>query len=517
MWPVELLSPLSVFISLCAIVVVRIVCFAVHSLVDKEHNIWVTDTGKQSRRLGFYERYFLTVANDGINTGYINTVLFLKSKVNLNQDHVKKALLMMFERFPLLRMRVAVDWLRQPWFQEMENPGQSLDFRYLDHVDATEWQQVFEEQINGGSSTSFNIEQGPLWRVALLKETSEATEQGNLYRNTLLFTFHHVISDTLSVLELKNKLVEFLGLLHSGKAIQTKGLPFRGPIENTIQHLASPGIWQKLVIASGITLGKLRILFYKPEPVNLYLSKFRPATDSTARKTYVVPRNLSKEETVAVIRCSKANECTVHGALTAATYLAMSQILNDNTNNDDDFRKPLMSSFTMNIRKECTPRVESEEFGLYCTFSPLEMTVNSSASGGEHFWQFARSCTREVHSRIDSGKHRDVLTFFQCVNIPTVLALWRHETLHGLRRELFSLTNAGSLSVDQEGKSPYKFAGSYLATQTAQVCYVFGNNIFTINDRLYWTVEYCPEITAKSQAEDFVDLSLRILKDVCAL
>ncbi|KAL9957370.1 hypothetical protein ACROYT_G039001 [Oculina patagonica] len=506
MWPANLLSPLSVLLSLCAIIIIRILYFAVHSLVDKEHNICVTSMGKQSRRLGFFERYFLTVANDGSNTGYINTVLLLESKVKLDQDLVKKALLMLLERFPLLRMRVTVDKFDQPSFEEMENPGRSLDFVHLNQADATQWLHDFQEQINGAG---FNTEQGPLWRVALLREASEDTEQGNRYKNTLLFTFHHVISDALSVLELKNKLVEFLGLLHKGDAFEIKSLPLRVPIESMMK-LTSPGIWERFMIASALTLGKLRVLFCKAKPVNLYLLKFPPSrSHSLAQKTYVVPRNLTREETMTLIRCSKANNCTVHGALTAATFLAMSHIL-------DDPETPLTSSFTINIRKECKPKVENEEFGIYCTFSLLQMTVNSSTMRGANFWQFARSCTREVRSLIDSGQHHGALKFFQCVNIPSVLALWRYETHHGLRRELFSLTNVGSLSIDQEEKSPYKFAGSYLATQTAQVCYVFGNNIFTVNERLYWTVEYSPEITAKSQAEDFVDLSLRILKDACA-
>ena len=459
--------------------------------------------------MGFFERYFLTTANDGNNTLYINTVLLLESKVKLTQNHVKKALLKLLERYPLLRMRVTVDKFRQPWFEEMENG--SLEFRYMNHVHATEWLHAFEKQINGAS---LNTEQGPLWRVALLREVSEDTEQGILYKNSLLFTFHHSISDVISILGLKNKLVEFLGLLHNGEAIEAKSLPFRAPIESLMGHtVTNPSIWERLRIGCNSTLNKLRVLFCNAKPINPYLLKFAPPRcNFMAQKTSAIPRNCTKEETIALIRCSKANQCTVHGALTAAIYLALSQILEQNTN---DSKNPLLSTFTINIRKECDPKVENEEFGLYATFDSLQLTVNSSTMSNVQFWQFARSCTREVHSRIDSGKHLEVLKIFQCVNIPSIWALWRYETLHGLRRELFNLTNAGSLTVDQEGKSPYKFAGTYLATRTAHVCYVFGINIFTINDRLYWTLEYCPEITAKSQAEDFTDLSLHILKNAC--
>ena len=117
MWRFNLLSLLSVFISVCTILVVRIMYFAVYSRTDKNNNVCFTRTGKQTRRLGFFERYIFNVAIDGSNTAYINTVLLLESKVKLDQDHVKKALLLLLGRFPLLRMRVAVDWLNQPWFE----------------------------------------------------------------------------------------------------------------------------------------------------------------------------------------------------------------------------------------------------------------------------------------------------------------------------------------------------------------------------------------------------------------
>lgn len=95
-------------------------------------------------------------------------------------------------------------------------------------------------------------------------------------------------------------------------------------------------------------------------------------------------------------------------------------------------------------------------------------------------------------------------------------ALWCYEIERGHQREIFNLTNLGALSIDEEGKSPYKFAGSYLVVQAAQLSYIFSHNIFAINGRLYWTGEYSPEITTRSRAEEFVDLSLRILMGACA-
>lgn len=175
------------------------------------------------------------------------------------------------------------------------------------------------------------------------------------------------------------------------------------------------------------------------------------------------------------------------------------------------------STYTINVRKECQPRIESQEFGLYVTFDSLQIMVDSSFLTTESFWDFARTCTSEVHRRIrNSGIHRNVLKLFQCVNTETFCALSGYDSDHGIYKAVFNLTNFGSLSIDQEGRSPYRFAGSHLAVQCAKINYVFGHNILTVNEQLYWTGEYSPEITTRSQAEDFVDLSLRILADACA-
>ncbi|XP_078382636.1 uncharacterized protein LOC144665289 [Oculina patagonica] len=376
-------------------------------------------------------------------------------------------------------MRIVTDRFNQPCFEAMKNPQSGYDFRILEDVEAEEWLHVFEKQING---PPLDTDQGPLWRVTLLRETKATFDhKESLYKNTLLFTFHHVISDALSIFELKKKLVEILGLLYNSEPIELKSLPFRPSLESVMQHLiGSPSLFEKLSIAALFAFRKLRVTFCKPQPENLYLSTFPPQNShSVPLKTYVVPRRMTKKETMALIRTSKANKCTVHGAVTAATHLAMSQLLLKERN--DVFKSPLLidSTYTVNVRKECRPRIESQEFGLYVTFDSLQIMVDSSSLTKESFWDFARSCTSEVHSRARNlGSHRNVLKLFQCVNTETFCALSRYDTDHGLYKAVFNLTNLGSLSIDQEGRSPYKFAGSHLAVQCAKINYVIGHNIF---------------------------------------
>ena len=188
-------------------------------------------------------------------------------------------------------MRVTVDKFKQPCFEEIEDP-QILDFRSIDDVNSVDWLYAFEKQINGAP---FNARQGPLWRVASLTETCESSGEVNLYKNTLLFTFHHIIADTFSVFEVKKKLIEYLGVLYKGEVIDVKRLPFRCPLEEAIKDFTRPNVLLRFVIVVLLTIRKLRVkMFSKSKPDNLYLSTFPPPqSPSVARTTCVVPRNLS--------------------------------------------------------------------------------------------------------------------------------------------------------------------------------------------------------------------------------
>ena len=112
------LSPLILCFSV--VLAVGIACLIRHHLLHRrDEEIFHKTTGKLSRRLGSFEEYFLASAS-GSNIGYLNTVLLLESRIKLDVGHLKTALLS--ERFPLLRMRVTVDHLNQPYFEEMEDP-----------------------------------------------------------------------------------------------------------------------------------------------------------------------------------------------------------------------------------------------------------------------------------------------------------------------------------------------------------------------------------------------------------
>ena len=311
--------------------------------------------------------------------------------------------------------------------------------------------------------------------------------------------------------------MEYLNSLHGGKEVDAESLPFRPPLESLMSDLAKPNAREKMLFSSFFTLQRVKNFFAKPK--NLYLSVYPPVANSDpsiAKKTCLLSRTLSEEETKLLIKSCKANKCTVHGAIIASTHLAIARILQQKKHN---LKTPVTvdSSYTFSARKDCQPTVNSEEFGVYVSGSALSIIVPLvHPEDKPGFWELACECTREVHTQLDSGKHWNLLKLYQCVDASAYCKISNFEYNEGRRTQILNITNCGALKTDQREDSPYGFAGSYFGLQGEKMGHTFGNNIMTVDDKLYWAVEYFPHVTTKTQAEDFTDLSLQILKDVCA-
>ena len=473
-----------------------------------DFTVHCSDNDKLSRRLGMLEQVLLE--REKINGwGTVTSVLLLDSAHELNQDHLRKALGLLTKRYPLLRMRIKdIDSGHGACFEEMENP-ETVDFELLDKITSDDWIEGFEDELN---SYLFDIGKGPLWRVRLLKETFSEGK----FRNALVFTFQHVICDALSIFELQKFLLKLLTALHGGEEFKVESLPFRPPLESLMPELVQPNILERLLFSSFFMLQSAKNIFFKPK--NSFLSVYPPvanAEPSVMKKTCLLARSLSEEETKLLITSCKANKCTVHGAITASTHLAIARIMQKEK---QDLKTPVSveSSYSISVRKECEPKVNSDDFGAYVSASALSIPIPLiSSTDKQGFWELARACTREVHTQVNSGKHRKLLKFYHCIDIPSYCKMSKFEHNQGRRNHICNINNYGSQQTNLADNSPYKFAGTYFGIQAAKTGHVFGNNLMTVDGRLYWAVEYFPHVTTKTQAEELFELSLEILKHSC--
>ena len=502
-------DPFIVPLVICLMVAGALIAFMIYKKRKNtsDSTVYRMQNDRLSRPLGLLEQVLLE--RERVNHwGTVSSVLLLDSKEQLNQDYLRKALSLLPKRFPLLRIRIHEKG-SEACFEEMDSPD-TVDFEVLDRITADNWEEGFEEEINGAL---FNTETGPLWRVRLLRET---VVDGKL-RNALVFRFLHVICDALSIFELQKTLLEFLTSLHSGEEVEVNSLPLRPPVEALTSDLVKTSILERLLFSSFFTLQRVKTFYAKPKP-NQYLSVCPPVANSHAlvsKRTCLLSRTLSEEETTLLIKSCKENKCTVHGAITASTHLAMARILQLKHH---EVKTPVRvdSSYSISLRKECQPKVNNDALGAYVSASTLSIPVPLiDPSDEQGFWRFARACTREVHTQLDSGKHRNLLKFYQCIDIPTYCKMAQCKYHEGRRSEIFNINNYGAQETNQTEGSPYRFAGSYFGVNDTTMGPTFGHNILTVDGKLYWAVEYFPHVTTKKQGEEFTDMSLQILKDAC--
>ena len=504
-----MLDSLTIPLVICLLVVAVVIAFIIHKKRKNTSNSTVhrlqNNANRLSRPLGLLEQVLLE--REKVNYwGTVSSVLLLDSKEKLNQDHLRKALSLLPKRFPLLRMRIK-ERGGQACFEEMDSPG-TVDFEVLDGIAADKWEEGFDTEVNG---PLFNTETGPLWRVRLLRETLVDGK----FRNALVFTFLHVICDALSIFELQKTLLEFLTSLQRGEEAEVNSLPLRPPVEELTSNLVKTSILERLLLSSFFILQRFKTFFVKPQP-NQYLSVCPPVANShplVSKRTCLLSRNLSGEETRLLIKSCKENTCTVHGAITASTHIAMARILKQKKH---DLETPVSveSVYTVSLRKYCQPKVNNDEFGVYVCAGALTVPVPLLYPNDKlGFWDFACACSREVHTQLSSGKHLTVPKMHHCIDIPVYCRMSDHEHNEGRRPQIITITNCGALKTEQSEKSPYRFGGMYFGLRGEKLGHVFGNNILTVDGKLYWAVEYFPHVTTKTQAEDFIDLSLKILKD----
>ena len=482
----------------------KVVVDAIETQVKGKHE-HVENASSTSRPLGITERVLLE--RQRINGwGTITSALLVDSTQELKQDDLRRALGLLTKRYPLLRMRIK-ETADEVFFEEMEDHDK-VDFDLLDHITADNWVQGTEGELNGDH---FDITSGPLWRVKLLKENFSEGK----YKNAVVFTFMHVICDALSIFALQRKLLEFLNSLSSGQEVEAESLPLRPPLES-LADVVHPSTKEKILFSSFFKFQQTKAFLVKPK--NLFLSIYPPVArkdPAVTKKTSLLARSLTEEETKLLINRCKENRCTVHGLITASTHLAIARILHRGKH---DLKSPvsLESSYTISLRKDCVPKLSNEEFGAYMTASGLTITVPPvEPNDKQGFWEFARECSRKVHAQLDSGKYRNLPKLYQCVDVRSYCKMSNIDFNEGRRVQILNITNCGALETKQAEDVRYKFAGWYFGLRGTKTSHLFGNNIMTIDGRLYWAVEYFPHVTIMKQAEEVFDSTLEVIKQAC--
>ena len=255
----------------------------------------------------------------------------------------------------------------------------------MDEITADKWEEGFEEEINGAL---FNTETGPLWRVRLLRETLV-----DAWKVSKCIDIHISTCYLRRVLHLRasKKGAGIFTFLHGGEEFEVGCVPFRPAMESLMSNVIGPSVGERLLFSSYFTFQRVKAFFTKPQTVYLSVYPLVAKSDpSVLKKTCLLSRTLSEEETKLLVMSCKENKCTVHGAITASTHHAIARILQQKKH---DLETPVSveSGYAVGLRKYCQPKVNKDVFGVYVCISALSVPVPLLYPDDKYgFWEFAR-------------------------------------------------------------------------------------------------------------------------------
>ena len=473
--------------------------------------IQCTSSGKLIRPVGPLEKGLIS-ALDKQHIPKIVFLLRLKSKVHLDPDMVRQALVLLAKRYPLLRMKISKESRNgEPvteYFTEVEDPSE-INFEEVKGFNAEDLESVFERELE----TPFDLNIGPLWRAVLLDEIHVDEAAKDTYKNSIFFTFLHVITDGRSILLMMEQFFRYLTMVCEGQEAEVKSLPFRPSTGVLMRHRCTPSVLDKMVYRVSSWMSNLKTALKIPRPENLYLASYPPVCTrdpAAPDKTSVVWREYSFEETLGLTKACKMSKCSVHGAITAAAHLAMAKILDKGKEETSINPLYLKSSCNVDIRKECRPEIESNEFALCVSSFRTEIKVSSR---NKDFWKFAQHCARQVQWAFFTGQHHKFLKQCQIKLMAPIkqgVAQCNQQD-----QRVFNLSNVGRQEWKSGETGPYYFEGLAASVSLRPSGLVFGLIFATTNGKLRCTNSYNKQVASREQAVEFLDLTLDILKDAC--
>lgn len=472
------------------------------------------------RRLGTFESTIDAFHSYG---GSLQTVaLLLRSNVSLRLGSVREILEHLPKKHPVLRMRiqeVEVKGKRLPLkcFIEMDEPY-SVDFYAKSHKSAQNWESTFEKEL----LSPFDTSTGPLWRVRILREDFDPGD--GYYNNTLVFTVHQAIADDTSMIKLCEDFLSLLNVKHhelknsqspSDQVKLKTVLPLRPPVTELMRRHIVLAPREKILLALEQIFHRL-ISKLMGQPRHQFMGIFPPTSlqdKSTIKKTCILPRHLSKEAVSQLERHCKENKCSVHGAVIAATSRAISTMLQ---NGKLQIQMTIPLCFNVNVRKDCSPPVSSDDLGCMSLDCEVKIRVPVIDVTKESFWSFVKKCTQELQQAIMKGKHLSTLKLIDTFHLDLPGKMYKvskNKKLAGRSDTLISISNVGQHRFGSEDeRRAFESKGVYFAGAGHNFGPVFGNNIVTINGELWWSVVYYSNVVTQETACQFADLVFKTLK-----
>lgn len=339
------------------------------------------DYPQESRIFDPAEHYFWLLDQSAC----MNFVVFAELEEQFSLSAWQSALNSLSQRIALLRtgFRISTGGSLQAEVQP-----QSVITVSCHEVAAADWLTPIEAELK----RPFDAHESSVVRCLYLRLQHSS-------QSVIALTFHHSLADGRTGVAVLGQLIASL--------FETAHYPSDHPPDHPNNHLA-PGLhalfpphydWESHP-ETFRQLAALRRDELKRHGKPHKLSGFR--TDTTAiRQPKIMRIELTESETTALAMKSKAEQCTVHGALAAAELLALYTVT---TNGQDTNDHPLTLSLTTpaDLRTHLASTLDRPARGLLGLYITM-LSANYPLSENTGFWQLAREVSADIQRTLQRG------------------------------------------------------------------------------------------------------------------
>ncbi|WP_341532031.1 condensation domain-containing protein (plasmid) [Nostoc sp. UHCC 0302] len=361
-------------------------------------------------------------------------------------SQLEQALVYLQQRHPLLRVCVAVNTSRQPWFKE---DVAKIPLRVVQRMGEQDWLKEVEQEL----TQPFDWSQSPLLRVVVV-HSLEVSE--------IIVSTHHSISDGLSSVYLLRDILQFVGMPDSERQI----LSLRPGYEELILEQA----------AKIPSLPSPQNSNNEPLPAKINDSTSTHAEILSERTVRLLAWSLSSQETNLLISRCHQEQTSVHAAICTAFLLAVSQ--------DSGQHYDLKCLSPIDIRRYLAPLIV-EDCGYYASVGLTTHSITPNLT----LWDIARALKSQLHPQIALDKIAQRITESQAFLKTNPSPSQVRQAFNDVYGHDVLVSNLGRLNI------PHQFGNLRLQAIYGPAVATYMKNerfigVATVNNQMFFTFTY---------------------------
>jgi NRPS condensation-like uncharacterized protein len=418
-------------------------------------------------------------------------VIHARVKGEFKDSDLRLALDAVQSRHPLLRARIA----RKGWANAYFEVGETAKIPLvIIQAGPQDWIDPAEAELR----SILPWETGPLICCILIRHVADDS--------TVIINFHHSIGDAMSGVFLLRDLMLSLSEISETGCASLPPLELQKPIEGLFPDRVKGirGILGNLAFtarffSSLVRLGKPAV----PKP-----DGWAPVKD---RKIHIVSRTIDQNKLDALVKSSRANDTTVHGALAAAAMIAIA-----GDNKEEKF-VPFLLGSDVDLRGYLSPQV-GDDVGLYISGGLIFHQAGQNAD----FWRLAREARESLKKLIERDEH--LTSFTRMLQIMDLnFRIFRAGDLASrIYAKYMDMTNPGLIALSNIGRvelparygkfalENFGFASSF--SSSGCICI----HTATFNNSLVMDISGMEPLLSREHTARIADLMIAVLEKNCS-